>query len=370
MARNILIHTRNLCIPGGKQSYLIALQEHFENDVSYFYYGSQKPVKESIVGFIKRFLGDYIKFYRLLKEGDFDLVQINTSFNPKSYFRDSIFTLISKKLNYKTVVYWHGWRSDFEHKYARKLRAYFRLTFGQADAMICLAKEFSNTLKDYYFKKPIFLETTVVADDILNHFNIIPAIDSTRSKKDQKIILFLSRVEQEKGIYETLDSFQKLQSTVPNTVLHIAGIGDALERVKNSVAEKKIHGVEFLGWVEGHDKIKAFAEADIYVLPSYSEGMSIAILEAMAMGLPIITTDIGSIKDYFEEGKMGYKVRTHDTDDLKEKLEHLLRNDELRAEMSNFNMTYASNHFSSEKVCRRLESIYEYVIDDMSIHST
>ncbi|MGI9551424.1 MAG: hypothetical protein ACR2MT_09510, partial [Aurantibacter sp.] len=65
-------------------------------------------MKESKLAFIKRFFNDYLKFYRLLKKGNYDVVHINTSFNPKSYFRDSIFTLISKMLNYKTIVYWHG----------------------------------------------------------------------------------------------------------------------------------------------------------------------------------------------------------------------------------------------------------------------
>ena len=125
MARKVLIHTRNLAIPGGKQSYLIAIEPYFKNEITYFFYGTQEVVKESKLSFLKRFFGDYIKFHRILKNGQFDVVHINTSYNLKSYFRDSIFTLISVWLGIKTVVYWHGWRWDFEKKIATPYHSLF-----------------------------------------------------------------------------------------------------------------------------------------------------------------------------------------------------------------------------------------------------
>lgn len=361
MVRNILIHTRNLKIPGGKQSYLLALQSHFKNNVSYFYYGSQTTTKESKLSFIKRFFNDYFEFYRLLKKGNFDVVHINTSFNPKSYFRDSIFTLISKMLNYTTVVYWHGWKWGFVRKYANKIVPFFHFTFGKADAMICLASEFVDQLKTYRYKKPIFLESTVVEDQIIRHDEVGPLDGNS----DMKTILFLSRVEKEKGIYETIDSFNKLINKYPDAKLKIAGTGTELKPVKDYVNRQKIRGVNFLGWVADGDKIKVFDEADIFVLASYSEGMPISILEAMFMGLPVVTTNVGGVKDFFEDGRMGFKVKIGDSGDLSKKLDTLLANADLCRSMGNFNKHYAHDHFSSKKICERLERIYESVIDSM-----
>lgn len=368
MARKVLIHTRNLCIPGGKQSYLIALHDHFKNDFSYFFYGAQKPVKESKIAFIKRFFGDYFKFYSQLKNGDFDVVHINTSLNLKSYFRDSIFTLICHWLNVKTVVYWHGWRWDFEKKYVRKLLPFFHFTFGKADAMICLANEFVDQLKSYGYKKPVYLETTVVEDNIMNHVNGNGSVASL-DKEQNKVILFLSRVEKAKGIYETVDSFQSLQNKFPNTELHIAGTGSELAGVKEYVAEKKVADVQFLGWIDGEDKVRVLYDCDVFVLASYSEGMPICVLEAMASGKPVVTTDVGGIKDFFEDGKMGLKINVKDSEDLEQKFEALLSNPELMQRIGKYNTIYAKKRFSAEQVAKRLEQIYEDAIEGTVVSS-
>lgn len=366
MAKNVLIHTRSLNIPGGKQTYLLALEDYFKNDFSYFFYGTQQPVKESKLAFVKRFISDYIKFYRLLKKEEFDVVHINTSFNFKSYFRDSIFTLISKMLGNKTVVYWHGWNMDFEKKYADKIVPYFHFTFGKADVMVCLANEFSDKLKAYRYKKPIYTETTVVADSIMKYSEYIDNADSkTFSGLGQNNILFLSRVERVKGIYETIDSFQSLQNRHPNLTLTIAGTGGELENAENYVKEKKLGGVAFLGWIEGDEKLKALRNCDIFVLATYhGEGMPIAVLEAMAMGKPVITTDLGAIKDFFEDGKMGLKVKTRDSKDLENKLEQLIAQPELMKRMGSYNILYAKERFSPELVSERLENIYEDAMNE------
>ncbi len=362
MARKVLIHTRNLSIPGGKQSYLIAIKDYFKNDVSYFYYGTQEPIEESTFAFIKRFFGDYIRYYRLLKKEQFDIVHINTSYNLKSYFRDSIFTLISKMLKVKTVVYWHGWRWDFEQKIARKILPFFHFTFGKADAMICLANEFLDRLKSYGYNKPVYLETTVVEDIIMNHTNGTVSANALASKNGNKVILFLSRVEKAKGIYETIDSFQSLQSKYPHLILNIAGTGSELESVKQYVAENNVQRVNFLGWIDGKQKAHALHDSDIFVLASYSEGMPICVLEAMASGKSVVTTDVGGIKDFFEDGQMGLKVKVKDTVDLEQKFEKLLSNPELMENIGKYNADYAKKRFSAIQVAKRLESIYEDVI--------
>jgi len=365
MARKVLIHTRNLSIPGGKQSYLIALEPYFKNEVSYFFYGTQEVVKESKLAFLKRFFGDYIDFYSLIKKGQFDVVHINTSYNLKSYFRDSIFTLISSWMGVKTVVYWHGWRWDFEQKIASKILPFFRFTFGKADAMVCLAKEFSDRLKSYGYNKPVYVETTVVEDNIMNYLNGNSSNSHAR-KNGHKSILFLSRVEKAKGIYETIDSFQNLKSKFPHLELDIAGTGSELDNVKKYVAEKEVKSVNFLGWIDGDQKVKALNDSDIFVLASYSEGMPICVLEAMASGKSVVTTDVGGIKDFFEDGQMGLKVKVQDTHDLEQKFEQLLSNPELMDRIGKYNVVYVKERFSAIQVAKRLENIYEDVINGTS----
>lgn len=356
MPKRILIHTRALEIPGGKQSFLLALQDHFESEVTYFYYGARTTGGENIFRFLKRFTSDYLRFYRIVKAGDFDLVHINTSLNLKSYFRDSIFALISTQLKTKTLVYWHGWRWDFDRKIAGKITPYFRWTFGRADTMICLAEKFAKRLEEYGYKKPILTRTTLVEDAIFNYPE--KRVVST-AKANGMTLLFLSRIEKIKGIYEVLDSYKALKLKYPDTGLRIAGVGSELGRVKAYVLQEGIPDVQFLGWIKGEQKIAELYHADIFLLPSYSEGMPMCVLEAMASGNAIITTNVGGLQDFFVEGDMGFFVKPKDSKDLREKLGRLLANEAMVKRQGGYNRGFAREKFTAKRVCKQLERTYE-----------
>ena len=119
--------------------------------------------------------------------------------------------------------------------------------------MICLANEFHDQLISYKYRNPIYIETTVVEEEIIKHAGKV----ANDFEKKYKSILFLSRVEKGKGIYETLDSFNFLRNKYPDIVLNIAGIGSELEKAKSYVKEKDIPSVNFLGWVAGSEKTQA-----------------------------------------------------------------------------------------------------------------
>lgn len=362
MKRKVLIHTRKLTIPGGKQSYLLAIKEHFTNDITWFYYGSDGP-KESIVNFLRRVVGDYIRFYRLLKTEKFDIVHINTSLNLKSFFRDSIFSWISYWLQIKTIIYWHGWRWDFEKAIVRRIQPYFRWTFGKADAMILLATEFVQRIKAYGYQNPVYLQKTVVDDRIMNHVKSLLPVRKNGKINGELTILFLSRVEKAKGIYETLESFWNLKQKRPELKLEIAGTGSELLKVQQFVEDNGMEGVTFLGWLQGEEKIQALVKADLFVLASYSEGMPCSVLEAMAVGLPVVTTNVGGIKDFFEEGQMGLTVRSADPLHLQQQFEKLISDPSWIEKIGKYNRSYAKEEFAAVKIAKNLEKIYEEVLN-------
>lgn len=362
MHTKILIHAPNLSTPGGKQTYFTSLLDHFESDIEFFFYGAQGK-KESRFKVLIRLLTDYWKFYKKLKNNDYDLVHLNPSLNMKSFFRDSLFAGICSLTNTKMTIFWHGWQWEFEKKTVQKIVFWFRITYGKADSMIILAKEFSDQLKKYGFKKPIY-QVTTVADPIF--FDLDSKFTQTHienlNNKDL-VFLFLSRIETVKGIYEALDSFEILKKEYPAITLKVAGSGGEFEAAKNYVAKKEMQGVELLGWITGEGKAKAFSDSDVYLLPSYhGEGLPCSILEAMATGLPVITTDVGGIKDFFEDKKMGYLVQMQNATDLAEKMKLIINKPEDIATMGAYNITYARNRFTPEKVSAELERIYAETI--------
>ncbi len=357
MKKRLLIHAPLLTTPGGKQTYYSAVRKHFKSETHFFFYGP-KGKKESMFGVIKRLLIDYYRFYQLAKGDDINIVLLNPSLNPKSFYRDSIFALIAALTKSKLIVFWRGWDWDFEKKTVSKIRYLFNFSFGRADAMIVLANEFKDRLIAYGFKGVIYCETTTVDDSILEFATNDQAEIALGSSRELQL-LFLARIERNKGIYETLASFQRLVSKDSNLKLTIAGTGKALEESKKYVMDHQIPNVSFTGWISGRQKAKILNESDIYVFPSYhGEGMPNSVLESMASGLAVVTTDVGGIKDFFQPGMMGAFVSAQDTDDLTRKLTEIINNRQRLREIADFNRNYAREHFAPAKVADRLERIF------------
>ncbi len=77
-------------------------------------------------------------------------------------------------------------------------------------------------------------------------------------------------------------------------------------------AAAELPNIEFLGTLVGEEKWRQFSSADIFVLPSHTEDMPVSILEAMAVGLPVIATEVGSIPEVIDHGVSGFLVKPHD----------------------------------------------------------
>jgi glycosyltransferase involved in cell wall biosynthesis len=178
-------------------------------------------------------------------------------------------------------------------------------------------------------------------------------------------ILFLSRIEKEKGIYAAIDSYSLLKKRCPMAVLTIVGDGSELGTSRDYVAEKGIPDVHFKGYLCGMAIQEAFAEADVYLFPTWhGEGLPISILEAMVFGLPVLTRPVGGISDFFEDGTMGFLLESKDPAIWAEKLEQLACNRERVLEMGEYNHRYAAGRFRPDNVVKRLEAIYEKVMAD------
>jgi glycosyltransferase involved in cell wall biosynthesis len=156
----------------------------------------------------------------------------------------------------------------------------------------------------------------------------------------------------EKGVFELVDAVTELMKKGANIELSIAGDGADFEFLKDKT--KDLSYIKILGDVQGHEKISLFKESHFYVLPSYTEGLPISVLEAMLFGLPIITTNVGGLKYFIEEEKMGYLVDVKSKNSLVEKIELLIENPEKMRKMSKYNFNYAQKELSNDVMAKRL----------------
>ncbi len=291
-----------------------------------------------------------------------ELVHINPSLNYGAAMRDALFLLSAKKCQKKTLIFFHGWNKTFEYIVNRYLRNIFYCAYRKADAFVVLGTDFKKQLREWGFKQQIFVETTPVDDDLLQGYSQKKRIE-TIGKRNILRILFLSRIEKEKGILETLQAIRIVSERYSNIRLLVAGEGSYLENARTLVQMWDLNDkVEFLGFVRGKEKARTFAMSDIYIFPTYGEGMPTSVLEAMAFGLPVLTRPVGGIRDFFEHGRHGFITESKEPRPFVDFLEQVLQNRPLWKQISGINHEYAKKHFLANKVARRLENIYRYVL--------
>jgi len=209
----------------------------------------------------------------------------------------------------------------------------------------------------------VFTETTVVDEAIFTCADEEIVISRKPTQNKEFNILFLSRIEREKGIYEAIDAFGILKSRHHSATLTIAGDGGELSKARAYVLSRGIEGVEFTGYLRGAEKSKVFSQADVYLFPTYyGEGMPISVLEAMAYGLPVITRPVGGLKDFFEDGKMGFATESKSPEDFARILDDLAFDHDLRSRIRAYNIAYAKERFPASKVASRIKDIYRKVL--------
>jgi glycosyltransferase involved in cell wall biosynthesis len=354
-----LIITPDITKLGGVANYYKAIEEYLVSEDIEYFTACRRDGESRFKGAL-RLLQDYRAWGTALGSKHFDLVHLNPSLGPKALIRDGQFLRIAKKKGKKVVVFFHGWDKHFEKQIRKRWLWLFKKIFFQADAFIVLADEFKTSLIEMGYKGPIHLETTLVRDSMFKYYH----------KKEKKApethkfnMLFLSRIEKAKGIYEAIDAYAILKERRRGLTFTVAGDGTELENVKKYVSRKRIQGVAFKGFVRGQEKKEVFRSADCYLLPSYSEGMPGSVLEAMAFGLPVITRYVGGLKDFFEEGKMGFVTDRLEPEIFADLIERIVVNPELSKQMSQYNHEYAKKRFMASIVAKRLTAIYTKVFE-------
>jgi glycosyltransferase involved in cell wall biosynthesis len=312
---------------------------------------------------------DQMRYRRALTSRRPTLVHINPSLDFRSFFRDGMFIYQAKRLGLPVLALYHGWEVPFERKVEQEFCWFFRRTYLKADAFMVLATHFSTALRRWGVKVPIYQTTTVVDDTLAGDFYFEGRQDALRNRTVTRL-LFLARLEREKGVFELLEAVSVLAARGAPISLSIAGEGTVRKEAEAFIRQKDVlqGRVELLGYVSGARKREVLASHHVYCLPSYyAEGMPTSVLEAMAFGLPVLTAQVGGIKDFFEDGRMGYIVKPRQPTDIVRQLERLLTDDARLTAIANYNYIYAREHFLAPYVAERLAGIYRDTVDERGV---
>ena len=165
-------------------------------------------------------------------------------------------------------------------------------------------------------------------------------------------ITFVGRLVYGKGVQDLIFSFPEITKEYKARLL-IIGDGSYrpdLERLAQNVDEGNIL---FLGQKNQREIAEILSTTDIFVNPSYSEGLPTSVLEAGAAGLPIVATDVGGTREIIEDGKSGFLIPPADTRALKEKVCQLVQNRQLREDFGRNIHQFVKENFGWDNITEK-----------------
>jgi len=303
---------------------------------------------------LARFVWSPIDLALLILRSRPDVVHLNTSINNKAYWRDFVYLVVAASLGCKVVNQIHGgvMPAMFTHSSAIK-RLLFRCFIACSDVIVLISKE------DYqaYSK---FTPGTRLAyiPNAIEHAGLMGDLSPTDSKRPLRLI-YVGRLTYEKGLFEALEAIAKLVAQGRKLSFQIVGGGEAegdlRESVKRHSLEEHVH---LLGSIFGDAKNMLWKQADVFLFPTYSEGLPYSMLEAMAAGTPPITCPVGAIPDVLEDGRHGLFVPPKDVDAIARVIALM---DDQRDQLHR--MALASRrcileHYTAERLARDFRGLY------------
>ncbi|EJB8452834.1 glycosyltransferase family 4 protein [Vibrio parahaemolyticus] len=346
----ILINTPCVDNPGGVANHFKGLRKYWSEDVTYNYISGRYKISGQLLLPL-----DIVKFAFRLIFFKYDVVLLNPSLGKNAIYRDALFLRLASFFKVKKVVFFHGWSEEVAAQISDNPK-WFKKKFSRADCFLVLASSFKEQMEEWGIEQPIKLTTTKVDDDLL----LINEENSSAPPSDKvaPCLLFLARIEENKGIYVAIEAFSLLSKKYPNIKLKIAGCGGALESAKAFVLKEGILNVEFLGQISGEKLSNAFSSSDVYILPTWhGEGMPTSVLEAMAFGLPVITRPVGGLNDFFVPNKMGSLISSRNPNDFSDAIDNILVSSSKMNEICTFNKDYAKENFMASKVALNIEKL-------------
>ncbi|WP_321413118.1 glycosyltransferase family 4 protein [uncultured Desulfobacter sp.] len=297
-----------------------------------------------------------IIFYLLSKH--IDIVHIHGS-DPLSSLRKYFLFRIVEQFNCKTIYHFHG--ASFLESYVSKSPFFqhkINYLFRNVDRVICLSNTWEKQIAELI---PGTARTVVIQNTV--------SLPERRTEKDHQekkevYILFLGLIGDRKGIFDLLKVMVKLKKAGHRLKLYVGGNGDVnkLEQTIDSLNIRDM--VAYKGWVTGKDKETLYLNSDLYVLPSYGEGMPMSILEAMSYGLPVISTDVGGIPDLIEDDKTGFLIEPGDLHGMFNKIEILIKDRKLRSRMGMNARKKIEKEYNFDANISKLDALYQTLIAD------
>lgn len=306
-------------------------------------------------GFLKRHVFTFISFLRFLpKIKQYDLFHIHVSCY-HSVTRKGWYLKAIKRANKRAILHIHG--SRFKVYYDTLSQAKKQTVtnlLNSADMVIGLSDEWKE-----YFEKVVH---------VTNCRSLPNGIDPEIYQKGicdmeefHHSFVSLGRLGERKGTFDLIEAFEEVVKKHPDATLYLAGDGE-IERANALIQEKKLeNNIKVVGWVGLEGKLELLSKCSTFVLPSYNEGLPMAILESMAAGKLIISSTAGAIPEVIKE-ENGSIVEAGDIGNLTKALLRAYEDIEYLKSASRENQKKLLKEYSVQRMHETLKGYYEEVL--------
>ena len=294
-----------------------------------------------------------LRLYRFIRRGGFQLVHTH------GYFADICTLPLTKLLGIPSVSTCHGFIGN-----DRNLRIYNaldRFALALSDKIIAVSEGIRGRLVDSGLKDQRITVVPNAVSTTADRERLLPRREVQRRRlgiaDGELVIGYVGRLSEEKGLSFLVGALCQLQAAGTSVKLLLVGDGEERQRLAAQTSAAGLADrVVFAGFqTDVEDWLAAF---DLFVLPSLTEGTPLALLEAMAAGLPVVATAVGGIPGIINDGENGFLVPAADVEALREKLERLLRDVNLRESLGRAGCETVRARYGQESWVAQMQEIY------------
>lgn len=342
---NVLMIGSDISVQGGMSTVINFYKEFGVFKDKVYYLAAHK--RGSVIFRIKYFLQFLIKFFNLLFfEKSLKIVHVHTSYKG-SFFRKAVIICLAKLCGKKVIFHLHGSKfNEFYEDTPGFIKKFISFILNISDLILVLSKQWKIDIAAKCSNKNIEI--------LYNPALVRDKVDKNNSEEIN--VLFMGLMGERKGVFDIIEAAKYIQN--PNIKIYLYGDGE-VEKVKSLVNENYLQDKILIGgWISGDKIDKAYKKANIYILPSYNEGLPMSILEAMSYGIPVISTVIGGIPDAVTDNVNGFLIQPGDYKALAKKINILADNENLRQEMGSQGHRIAKEKFDISVIASEIRNIY------------
>lgn len=362
---SVLMTSPHPSVPGGVSVFTGVLKRHLRlSQADAFYVGSTAK-RETTGAQIMRLVTAPLRLVRQVRRKHYDVVHLNPSFDAKAMIRDGLLLLALRATGFRRIIFYlHGWdRGFYQHVRTHFLwRRMIGWLLNRAALVTVLGDEFRDGLVALGVDPARIVVTRTMYEKSAMHEKSDVVLSSPRFSRP--FILFMSRFDREKGGRELIDAFVTLTQDYPAYDMVLAGDGEDADIMRAQVDHLNLTGrVCFTGYVGGNAKQLLLQDCAIFALPTTyrSEGMPVAMLEAMAAGKPLLIGSVGAIRAVVRDGVNGVVLDHVTAQTVAQGLRRLLDDPIFMKNSGEHNARQAAERFEASIVSAEIEQLYAKV---------